>query len=37
VLTQLQNGTAGKGGGLDGLLGLPAPQGGEGKAVPAGK
>ncbi len=37
VLTQLQNGTAGKGGGLDGLLGLPAPQEGGGKAVPAGK
>jgi hypothetical protein len=37
VLTQLQNGSAGKGGGLEGLLGLPAPQGESEKGAPIGK
>jgi hypothetical protein len=35
--TQLQNGAAGKGGGLEELLGLPASPGDGDKAVPAGK
>jgi len=35
--TQLQNGQMGKGGGLDALLGAPAPQDQSGKSAPAGK